>query len=44
MQYSQSNLFGMQYSRKRYFVLEDAALRCFKSAPSTKGEVPYCHH
>ncbi|KAL5681313.1 hypothetical protein ACJX0J_007698, partial [Zea mays] len=38
MQYSQSNLFGMQYSRKRYFVLEDAALRCFKSAPSTKGE------
>uniref|UniRef100_A0A804LQC0 Auxin-responsive protein n=2 Tax=Zea mays TaxID=4577 RepID=A0A804LQC0_MAIZE len=39
MQYSQSNLFGMQYSRKRYFVLEDAALRCFKSAPSTKGEV-----
>jgi hypothetical protein len=28
----------------RYFVLEDAALRCFKSAPSSKGEVPYCHH
>ncbi|AQK94608.1 hypothetical protein ZEAMMB73_Zm00001d010692 [Zea mays] len=33
-----SNLFGMQYSRKRYFVLEDAALRCFKSVPSSKGE------
>ncbi|PWZ27417.1 3-hydroxy-3-methylglutaryl-coenzyme A reductase [Zea mays] len=38
MQYSRSNLFGMQYSRKRYFVLEDAALRCFKSASSSKGE------
>ena len=34
-----SNRFGMQYSRKRYFVLEDAALRCFKSAPSSKREV-----
>ncbi|ONL93282.1 D8Ertd354e protein [Zea mays] len=41
MQYSRSNLFGMQYSRKRYFVLEDAALRCFKSAPSSKGELSY---
>ncbi|ONM22685.1 L-ascorbate peroxidase 2 cytosolic [Zea mays] len=41
MQYSRSNLFGMQYSRKRYFVLEDAALRCFKSAPSSKGEVSW---
>lgn len=35
-----SNRFGMQYSRKRYFVLEDAALRCFKSAPSSKREDP----
>ena len=34
-----SNRFGLQYSRKRYFVLEDAALRCFKSAPSSKREV-----
>ncbi|KAG8091990.1 hypothetical protein GUJ93_ZPchr0012g20487 [Zizania palustris] len=30
-----SNLLGLQYSRKRYFVLEDAALRCFKAAPSS---------
>jgi hypothetical protein len=36
-----SNRFGMQYSRKRYFVLEDAALRCFKSAPSSKREVTH---
>ncbi|KAF8723103.1 hypothetical protein HU200_022256 [Digitaria exilis] len=35
-----SNRFGLQYSRKRYFVLEDAALRCFKSAPSSKREDP----
>jgi hypothetical protein len=34
-----SNRFGLQYSRKRYFVLEDAALRCFKSAPSSKRQV-----
>ena len=34
-----SNRLGLQYSRKRYFVLEDAALRCFKSAPSSKREV-----
>ena len=36
-----SNRFGLQYSRKRYFVLEDAALRCFKSAPSSKREVTH---
>ncbi|TVU30350.1 hypothetical protein EJB05_21966 [Eragrostis curvula] len=35
-----SNRFGLQYSRKRYFVLEDAALRCFKSAPSSQNEDP----
>ncbi|PWZ40639.1 hypothetical protein Zm00014a_018754 [Zea mays] len=29
----------MQYSHKRYFVLEDTALRCFKFAPSSKGEL-----
>jgi hypothetical protein len=34
----------MQYSRKRYFVLEDVALRCFKFATFSKREVPYCHH
>uniref|UniRef100_A0A0E0IU20 PH domain-containing protein n=1 Tax=Oryza nivara TaxID=4536 RepID=A0A0E0IU20_ORYNI len=28
-----SNRLGLQYSRKRYFVLEDAALRCFKAPP-----------
>ncbi|ONM06189.1 hypothetical protein Zm00014a_001981 [Zea mays] len=31
--------YSDSYSRKRYFVLEDAALRCFKSAPSSKGEL-----
>ncbi|KAL5682920.1 hypothetical protein ACJX0J_009305, partial [Zea mays] len=31
--------YSDSYSRKRYFVLEDAALRCFKSAPSSKGEI-----
>ncbi|KAK3157792.1 hypothetical protein QOZ80_2AG0128090 [Eleusine coracana subsp. coracana] len=35
-----SNRFGLQYSRKRYFVLEDAALRCFKSPPASKHEDP----
>ncbi|KAL5224761.1 hypothetical protein ABZP36_011400 [Zizania latifolia] len=30
-----SNRLGLQYSRKRYFVLEDAALLCFKAAPSS---------
>ncbi|GJN20874.1 hypothetical protein PR202_gb08307 [Eleusine coracana subsp. coracana] len=35
-----SNRFGLQYSRKRYFVLEDAALRCFKSPPASKREDP----
>lgn len=34
-----SNRFGLQYSRKRYFVLEDATLRCFKSPPASKREV-----
>lgn len=40
-----SNRLGLQTSRKRYFVLEDSALRCFKAAPapsssSSKREVP----
>jgi hypothetical protein len=34
-----SNRFGLQYSRKRYFVLEDAALRCYKAPPASKREV-----
>jgi hypothetical protein len=34
----------MQYSCKRYFVLEDTTLRWFKFAPSSKREVPNCHH
>lgn len=29
-----SNRLGLQTSRKRYFVLEDAALQCFKAAPA----------
>jgi hypothetical protein len=34
-----SNRFGLQYSRKRYFVLEENCLHCFKAAPSSKKEV-----
>ncbi|KAL9675083.1 hypothetical protein QQ045_003283 [Rhodiola kirilowii] len=30
-----SNRFGLQYSRKRYFILEDHYLKSFKSAPSS---------
>ncbi|MQL95638.1 hypothetical protein Taro_028313 [Colocasia esculenta] len=29
-----SNRFGLQYSRKRYFVLDGNSLNCFKSVPS----------
>ncbi|KAJ4803329.1 hypothetical protein LUZ62_015895 [Rhynchospora pubera] len=35
-----SNRFGLQYSRKRYFVLEENCLHCFKAAPSSKKEDP----
>ncbi|OAY64265.1 Protein ENHANCED DISEASE RESISTANCE 2-like [Ananas comosus] len=35
-----SNRFGLHYSRKRYFVLEDNALNCYKSVPSSKREDP----
>ncbi|KAJ3682330.1 hypothetical protein LUZ60_014903 [Juncus effusus] len=35
-----SNRFGLQYSRKRYFVLEDNNLHCFKAVPSSKKEDP----
>ncbi|GFS33053.1 pleckstrin homology (PH) and lipid-binding START domains-containing protein [Actinidia rufa] len=34
-----SNRFGLQYSRKRYFILEDNYLRSFKSKPSSDKEV-----
>lgn len=34
-----SNRFGLQYSRKRYFVLEENCLHCFKAVPSSKKEV-----
>lgn len=34
-----SNRFGLQYSRKRYFVLEDHYLKSFKSVPISKDEV-----
>jgi hypothetical protein len=34
-----SNRFGLHYSHKRYFVLEDAALRCYKAPPASKREV-----
>lgn len=34
-----SNRFGLQYSRKRYFVLEDHHLKSFKSVPDSKNQV-----
>ena len=33
------NRLGLQYSRKRYFVLRGNALDCFKTAPTSNGEV-----
>ncbi|XP_019194121.1 PREDICTED: protein ENHANCED DISEASE RESISTANCE 2-like isoform X2 [Ipomoea nil] len=35
-----SNRFGLQYSRKRYFILEDNRLKTFKSIPSSGKEEP----
>ncbi|KAL7148285.1 hypothetical protein ABFS83_06G168200 [Erythranthe nasuta] len=32
--------FGLQYSRKRYFILEDNCLKSFKSIPSSDSEEP----
>ncbi|KAK4385900.1 protein ENHANCED DISEASE RESISTANCE 2-like [Sesamum angolense] len=32
--------FGLQFSRKRYFVLEDNCLRSFKSVPTSETEEP----
>ncbi|GFP95983.1 protein enhanced disease resistance 2 [Phtheirospermum japonicum] len=34
------NRFGMQYSRKRYFFLQDHCLKSFKSIPSSETEEP----
>ncbi|MQL81402.1 hypothetical protein Taro_013868 [Colocasia esculenta] len=36
-----SNRFGLQYSRKRYFVLDGNSLNCFKSVPSIAEALPY---
>ncbi|KAK7261343.1 hypothetical protein RIF29_27652 [Crotalaria pallida] len=35
-----SNRFGLQFSRKRYFVLDGHNLRSFKSVPTSVAEVP----
>ncbi|KAM7522358.1 hypothetical protein LguiA_012260 [Lonicera macranthoides] len=35
-----SNRFGLQYSRKRYFVLQDHHLKSFKSLPNSNNEDP----
>lgn len=35
------NRIGLQYSRKRYFVLEDNCLKSFKSIPSSQTEVHF---
>ncbi|KAL6980347.1 hypothetical protein U1Q18_021989 [Sarracenia purpurea var. burkii] len=34
------NRFGLQYSRKRYFILEDNCLKSFKSKPNSDKEEP----
>ncbi|KAJ0678276.1 putative pleckstrin domain, START-like domain superfamily [Helianthus annuus] len=34
-----SNRFGLQYARKRYFILEQSCLKSFKSQPSSVSEV-----
>jgi len=33
------NRFGLQFSRKRYFVLDDHLLRSFKSVPNSTDQV-----
>uniref|UniRef100_A0A0V0H4N2 Putative ovule protein n=1 Tax=Solanum chacoense TaxID=4108 RepID=A0A0V0H4N2_SOLCH len=33
------NRFGLQYSRKRYFILEDNCLKSFKFIPTSPTEV-----
>ncbi|CAA7390460.1 unnamed protein product [Spirodela intermedia] len=35
-----SNRLGLQFSRKRYFILEGNSLKCFKSVPSSSTEDP----
>ncbi|PQQ08721.1 protein ENHANCED DISEASE RESISTANCE 2-like [Prunus yedoensis var. nudiflora] len=35
-----SNRLGLQYSRKRYFILKDNCLRSFKAKPSSDSEEP----
>uniref|UniRef100_A0A251T1N1 Putative pleckstrin (PH) and lipid-binding START domains-containing protein n=1 Tax=Helianthus annuus TaxID=4232 RepID=A0A251T1N1_HELAN len=35
-----SNRFGLQYARKRYFILEQSCLKSFKSQPSSVSEEP----
>ncbi|XP_042042035.1 protein ENHANCED DISEASE RESISTANCE 2-like [Salvia splendens] len=35
-----SNRIGLQYSRKRYFILQDHLLRSFKSVPASPDEDP----
>ncbi|XP_062092946.1 protein ENHANCED DISEASE RESISTANCE 2-like [Humulus lupulus] len=34
------NRFGLQYSRKRYFILKDHSLRSFKAIPMSQNEEP----
>lgn len=34
-----SNRLGLQYSRKRFFILDGNSLNCFKSLPSSASEV-----
>lgn len=36
------NRIGLQFSRKRYFVLDGNLLRSFKSVPLSNNQVLYC--
>ncbi|XP_048232207.1 protein ENHANCED DISEASE RESISTANCE 2-like isoform X3 [Ricinus communis] len=35
-----SNRFGLQFSRKRYFILEENCLKCYKTIPISEAEEP----
>ncbi|KAK1419639.1 hypothetical protein QVD17_28867 [Tagetes erecta] len=35
-----SNRFGLQYSRKRYFILQEGCLKSFKSKPTSDSQEP----
>lgn len=38
-----SNRFGLQYSRKRFFILEENCLKSFKSKPTSDSQVHFSY-